>query len=91
MYYTLLPLAEGMESHGRYLAASLIYRSLLKSILERGYSKAYPHGVQYLKKLDTMAAVIDDWKTFDKHKAFIRELHQNYSLKRSFWARYANK
>ncbi len=90
MYYTLLPLAEGMESHGRYLAASLIYRSLLVSILKRGYSKAYSHGVQYLKKLDTMAAAIDDWKTFDKHKAFTLELHQNYSLKRSFWARYAN-
>jgi len=42
-------------------AASVIYRSLLTSILDRGYTKAYSYEVQYLKKLDTMAASRTDW------------------------------
>jgi len=61
-YGSLLPLAEAMESESRHLSASLIYRSLLISILERGYTKAYPHGVRYLKKLDKLAVAISDWK-----------------------------
>ena len=40
-YSSLLPLADAMESEGRYVVASLIYRSLLLSILKRGYTKAY--------------------------------------------------
>jgi len=41
-YGSLLSLAEAMEAENRNLAASLMFRSLLVSILERGYTKAYP-------------------------------------------------
>ena len=37
---SLLSLAEAMEVEDRHLVTSLIYRSLLISILERGYTKA---------------------------------------------------
>jgi|GEM_PF-421286 len=37
-----------METENRHLAASL-----LVSILKRGYTKAYPHGIRFLKKLET--------------------------------------
>lgn len=43
-YGTLIPLAEALESDHRYFAASLIYRSLLLSILDRAYAKAHHHG-----------------------------------------------
>jgi hypothetical protein len=56
-YGSLLFLAEAMETENRYLVASLMYRSLLVSILERGYTKAYPHGIRYLKKLDKLASL----------------------------------
>ncbi len=45
-YGSLLSLAEAMEAANRYLVTSLMYRSLLISILERGYTKAYPHGIR---------------------------------------------
>ena len=48
-YWNLLHLGKVMESKNQNLAASLIYRSLLLSILKRAYVKAYPHGVKYLK------------------------------------------
>lgn len=63
-YSTLLPFAHAMETDGRYLPASLIYRALLDSILERKYYKAYPYAARYLRKLDTLAENIEDWPEF---------------------------
>jgi hypothetical protein len=90
-YGSLLFLAEAMESKKRYLAASLIYRSLLISILKRGYTKAYPHGIRYLKKLDKLAAIISDWKNFSHHDTFIEQTIQAHGRKRSFWSKYELK
>ena len=90
-YWSLLPLAEAMESENRNLAACLIYRSLLVSILERGYTKAYPHGVRYLKKLDQLSGTITDWKRFPDHEAFKERIIQAHSRKRSFWSKYEAK
>lgn len=87
-YGSLLSLAEEMEAENRCLVASLIYRSLLISILERGYAKAYPHGIRYLKKLDKIAANVIDWKEFDHHEAFKEQIIQAHDRKRSFWSKY---
>jgi hypothetical protein len=90
-YGSLLSLAEVMESENRHLAAALIYRSLLISILERGYTKAYPHGIRYLKKLDKLAATISDWKNFNPHEAFKDRIYQDHGRKHSFWSKYKAK
>ncbi len=90
-YGRLLSLAEAMESEKRHLAASLLYRSLLISILERGYTKAYPHGIRYLKKLDKLAASVADWKEFNHHEAFKEQIIQAHGRKRSFWSKYEVK
>ena len=87
--YTLLPpIARAMESEGRALVASMIYRSLLLSILERGYIKAYTHGARHLDKLDTLSESIIDWRESAPHVAFKAQLIQPHGLKRSFWAKY---
>jgi hypothetical protein len=93
---TRLPFASpvgvtAMESENRNLAACLIYRSLLVSILERGYTKAYPHGVRYLKKLDKLSETITDWKRFHRHEAFKDRIIQAHGRKRSFWSKYEAK
>jgi hypothetical protein len=77
-----------MESEKRHLAASLIYGSLLMSILERGYTKAYPHGMRYLKRLDHLAATISDWKNYNHHEAFKEQIIEAHGRKRSFWSKY---
>jgi len=88
-FYTgLLPLAKAMESEGRNFAVSIIYRSLLNSILERGYTKAYPHGIRYLKKLDKLAVSIPDWNNFNNHEEFKDHIYKTHSRKRSFWSKY---
>jgi len=90
-YGSLLSLAEAMVLENRNLAASLIYRSLLVSILERGYTKAYPHGIRYLKKLDKLAVVVTEWKTFNNHAVFKNRIYQDHGRKRSFWSKYEVK
>ena len=90
-YGSLLSLAETMETENRHLAASLMYRSLLVSILERGYTKAYPHGIRYLKKLDKLAVTVSDWKEFNHHEAFKDRIYQNHGRKHSFWSKYEVK
>lgn len=87
-YSSLLPLADVMDFEGRHVVASLIYRSLLLSILKRGYTKAYPHGVRYLKKLDVLAVSINQWEDFDTHEAFKIQIRQDHGRKRSFWSKY---
>ena len=90
-YGSLLSLAEAMVSANRNLAASLMYRSLLLSILERGYAKAYPHGIRYLKKLDKLAVTIPEWNNFKSHDAFKGQIIQAHGRKRSFWSKYEVK
>jgi hypothetical protein len=91
-YYTnLLPLAEELQAQKRLLAASLIYRSLLISILARGQSKIYAHGVRYLKKLDALAKDVDDWSSFESHEEFKSALRSDHGRKYSFWGRYEGK
>jgi len=87
-YTRLLSLAPAMDEKGRYLAASMIYRALLDSILNRGYTKAYPHGVRYLKKLDKLSALIDDWQSFEDHKIYMDKVRQSHGRKSSFWSKY---
>lgn len=90
-YSSMLYLAETMEADKRNLAASLIYRSLLSSILERGYTKAYHHGVRYLKKLDKLAVLINNWREFDTHETYKDQIYQAHGRKRSFWSKYKAK
>ena len=90
-YESLLPLAETFESESRHLAAGLIFRSLLVSILERGYTKAYPYGIRYLNKLDQLAASITDWRSFHHHDDFKNRIYQDHGRKKSFWSKYETR
>jgi hypothetical protein len=87
-YGSLLPLAQRMEKDGRLLVASIMYRSLLDSILKRAVSKSYYYGVRYLGTLDRLAEQINDWESFPPHAQYKSELLQAHARKSSFWSRY---
>jgi len=87
-YNSLVSIAKAMESDGRWLCASVVYRALLGSILHRAYSNAYGHGVRYLKRLDRLSESVLDWRDFDGHEAYLENLRQQHGRKRSFWSRY---
>lgn len=90
-YYLLPPLAETLIKHGRYLAATLIYRALLNSMMERAYAKSYHHGVDYLHAMDKVSPLIKDWKTYPTHNAFKVRLLQANRRKTSFWNQYLTR
>lgn len=87
-YSTLISMAETFENRGYFLAASAVYRSPLESILERGYAKAYSHGVRYLKKLDKLAISIGSWQNRDDHNTYKQKVHHAHGRKSSFWSKY---
>jgi len=71
-----------------YLPATLIYRALLDDLLRRGYSRAYDHGVRYLRSLDRLAAGISDWRDHQTHDTYFAGLKAKHGRKYSFWNRY---
>lgn len=91
LYDTVLMLAKAMETNNRPLSASLLYRSLLTSILQRANTKAYSHGIRYLKKLDKLSQDISDWKGISPHESFKQRIKNSHDRKRSFWSKYVEK
>ena len=87
-YQFLLPLAETFESLARPLTASLLYRSLLDSILRRARTTTYGHGARYLRKLDLLAKTVSDWGDIESHTGYVEQLQQKHGRKTSFWSRY---
>ena len=87
-YEALLPLVDAMEASGKSLAATVLYRALLDSILGHARNKAYGHGARYLKKLDWLARMIDDWRGIEDHQVYSARLHEKHGRKTSFWSRY---
>lgn len=87
-YASLLPIAESFESSGRWVAATVIYRALLDSILRRAVSKYYHHGVRYLKKLDALDKKIADWQCVSPHTDYGSQLKETHARKSSFWQGY---
>ena len=88
LYFRLLPLAEVLEKNNRLLISSLIYRALLDSILARALSKYYHHGIKYLKKLDQLAPLVNDWQAWQPHGSYLALLHEQHKRKSAFWSKY---
>jgi len=88
LYQFLLPLAKALEEGRRFLGATLVYRSLLESILGRAQSRYHHHGVRYLKKLDALSPAINDWRGLPAHKEYKESLLEIHGRKRSFWSKY---
>jgi hypothetical protein len=84
-YPALLPLARSLEQ-GQPLAASIVYRALLESILDRAQSKAYPHAARYLRRLGKLAKKIPAWSPIATHESYLQTLRARHDRKRAFWA-----
>lgn len=90
-YYHLPPLAEHFEANGSFLAAVVIYRTLLEANLAKALSKYYSHGVRYLLRLDALADHIADWRGIKPHAGYVQKIRQQHGRKPAFWAKYGLK
>ena len=55
-HYALLSPAADLLEEAHPLASTILLRALTEAILDRAYSKAYPHAARYLRRLDALAA-----------------------------------
>ncbi|MEM9961812.1 MAG: DUF6880 family protein [Pseudomonadota bacterium] len=89
-WHILPQIAEAL-GHDRPLAATILYRALLDSILERARTKAYPHGVRYLTTLKRLAPTAENdpgWPTdLQCHADYVAELRTAHGRKAGFWNR----
>jgi hypothetical protein len=86
-WHLLAPVAEALDDAGRALAASLVCRALLDSILERGSTKAYDHGARYMANLQRLESTVDDWSGRPTHEQYVAGLRRAHGRKWSFWQR----
>jgi hypothetical protein len=54
-YGSLVPLAKALRNHDCPRGETVIYRALLKGILERAYARAYGHAARYWARLREIA------------------------------------
>ncbi len=87
-WYGLKGLAHRLRNEGHAPAARVIYRALLDSILNRGRSPAYQHGVRYLRHLDQLADEIENRGDMPPHADYFEALRKQHSRKWSFWGIY---
>lgn len=87
LYTYLVPLAQELEKNHKYLISSLIYRALIDAILEKAQSKYYHHAVKYLKQLNQIEPLVDDWQTWENHQAYLESLHEQHKRKSAFWSK----
>ncbi len=84
-YYSLSEIATALHDAERFLAATMVYRALLDSILIRKQSRAYHHGADYLNALESMSTKILEWNDTIPHERYINELRAEHGRKYSFW------
>lgn len=84
---TMTPIAGAFNAAGHALAAILVYRALLDSILARGFTKAYGYGAGYLATLERLAGSVADWQGSPTHEDYVAKIREAHGRKRSFWKR----
>jgi hypothetical protein len=88
----ILPKLADQLQHEHPLAASILFRVLLEDILGRARSKAYGHGVKYLRQLDQLATDADADpsrpETFIAHMAWREKLRAAHGRKSGFWTQF---
>ena len=87
--WQILPKVAKLLEHEHPLAATILYRVLLDDILDRARSKAYSHGIKYLKKLTLLSAEADPTHGggIIDHETYLAHLKKNHPRKTGFWTR----
>jgi hypothetical protein len=84
-YEILAPAAQALES-GQPLAATILYRALIDSILTRAQSPAYPHAARYYSELESLAAREDANWPIDPARTYRAGLKSRHGRKQGFWS-----
>ncbi len=84
LYEVLRPAAEALEEKFPE-AASLLYRRLVESVLERGSSKQYPYAARDLLSCVRLVPNLPAPGSIESHAAFVARLQKVHGRKYGFW------
>ena len=85
-YPALVPLAKGLRSHECWGGETVVYRALLRGILDRAYARAYGHAARYWARLREIADSGVGLMPLQPHEAFEAEIRARHARKPAFWA-----
>lgn len=86
-YYILRPTANILCEIDP-LAATLLYRKMIESVLEAAVSKYYLYGAKDLVSCSLLNSKITDWKFYQNHELYLKVLEEKNKRKVSFWTAY---
>jgi hypothetical protein len=85
-YGRLVPLAKALRSHECLRGETVVYRALLKGILDRAYVRAYGHAARYWARLDEIAGSVGSLLPLPSHEDFQAAIRTRHGRKSAFWA-----
>ena len=85
-YPQLVPLAKALRTHGRVHGETIVYRALLRGILDRANSRAYGHAARYWHRLREIADAGVDLQPQQPHASFELDIRSRHARKVAFWA-----
>lgn len=85
-YGRLVPLAKALRADACPRGETVIYRALLKGILERAHARAYGHAARYWARLGEIAGSGVSLLPLPSHEDFEAEIRARHGRKSAFWA-----
>jgi hypothetical protein len=90
LYEVLRPAAEALEEKFP-TAASLLYRRMIESVLDRGASKQYPYAARDFASCARLAPRLPASETIESHATFVARLRKVHGRKYGFWGQFDRK
>ena len=84
-HYELLTPAADMFEDKFPLVSSLLRRALINFALEQARSKRYIYAAGHLHECESLAKSINDFGSFETHKAYKLRLKREHGRKSGFW------
>ncbi|MCM8596131.1 DUF6880 family protein [Accumulibacter sp.] len=85
-YGSLVPLAQALRTDQCPRGETVVYRALLKGILDRAYARAYGHAARYWARLCEIAGSGVGLLPLPSHEEFAAEIRARHGRKTAFWA-----
>ena len=81
----LAPAADALSAD-HPLAAAMVLRAMIESILSRGWPKYYKRAARCMLDCAGLSSRITDYGVHESHEAFEARLRRDHGRKESFWS-----
>ena len=82
----LSPVADALAARHLW-EATVVWRTLIEAVLDRGRSQRYAHAARHLADCAGVAPLIEDIADLDSHEDFVARLRARHGRKSAFWDR----